>query len=660
MDNSNAQSDPSPRHKHRVLGIVAVAVFSLTIILVAFGFYGFAITNLELGNQVTIAASTVAQEPYICDNAPLFTIHYQGIPAKKIQVTLDSQPLQVKRRGLWGAVTAQAAPLADGRHNLEVTSGSHRQAWSFILDTVTPTIDLRGPLPNAVTDKKSATFFGTTKPLSTVTVRNLNGNKTTRQTADERGKFNFNIVIRPGINDLKWTVCDRAGNKLEGQSTVACDPSGPVIDLQVCSPYGTEKANPKDTEALFTCRNLQLKLTVKDLESGIKSTTYSLDGHEPIALEIPASDVAPAETNTGDEEDNAVDALPENGSAGASLPDDDNAIAALPDDGSAEDAVHDDGSTANDDNANNNDDDADAATDDDALASKQSSTQPTCHGIPETSQPVLAEASGRHTEYTVPLNKLFDGDHILSVVSINGVGTPNRRTVKFKVNSSDKFGETELYLGACGADVSELQKRLVNRGYLHGEYEDGVYDEATKKAVMLLQEAADKAPSGICDATAVGMLSQIIYVNLSRFEVKLVDADDKVYTYSICTGVPSYPTPSGKFYVAEKVKDPTWMPPNSEWAKDSKSIEPGPNNPLGTRWIGLNNGAVGFHGTNAPWSVGTRASHGCMRMLREEVEKLYDQVHVGTQVLIFNGDEDSAILKHYWPKEGKTATPAKE
>lgn len=155
-------------------------------------------------------------------------------------------------------------------------------------------------------------------------------------------------------------------------------------------------------------------------------------------------------------------------------------------------------------------------------------------------------------------------------------------------------------------------------------------------------------------------MSQIIYVNLSRFEAKLVDDNDKVYTYPVCIGVHDYPTPTGLFYVAEKVKDPTWVPPNSEWAKDSKPIEAGPSNPLGTRWIGLNNGAIGFHGTTAPWSVGTRASHGCMRMLRADVEKLYDQVKVGAQVRIFNGDEDNTALQHYWPRKTPDSSAKQE
>ena len=75
---------------------------------------------------------------------------------------------------------------------------------------------------------------------------------------------------------------------------------------------------------------------------------------------------------------------------------------------------------------------------------------------------------------------------------------------------------------------------------------------------------------------------------------------------------------------------------------------PGPDNPLGTRWIGLNVGSVGFHGTPYPDSVGTKASHGCMRMRLVDIEDLYDRVTVGTQVRIYSGSEDDHALHHYW------------
>ena len=107
-----------------------------------------------------------------------------------------------------------------------------------------------------------------------------------------------------------------------------------------------------------------------------------------------------------------------------------------------------------------------------------------------------------------------------------------------------------------------------------------------------------------------------------------------VRSFSIAVGMPAYPTPLGRYRVISKEKNPTWDPPNSPWAKGLGPVPPGPGNPLGTRWIGTSAPAIGIHGTPQPWTVGTRASHGCIRMYMSQVEWLYERVRVGTPVFI--------------------------
>ena len=107
-----------------------------------------------------------------------------------------------------------------------------------------------------------------------------------------------------------------------------------------------------------------------------------------------------------------------------------------------------------------------------------------------------------------------------------------------------------------------------------------------------------------------------------------------VRTFRIAVGMPQYPTPLGRYRVISKEKHPTWDPPNSPWAKGLGPVPPGPSNPLGTRWIGTSAPAIGIHGTPQPWTVGTAASHGCIRMYMREVEWLYERVRVGTPVFI--------------------------
>jgi lipoprotein-anchoring transpeptidase ErfK/SrfK len=103
-------------------------------------------------------------------------------------------------------------------------------------------------------------------------------------------------------------------------------------------------------------------------------------------------------------------------------------------------------------------------------------------------------------------------------------------------------------------------------------------------------------------------------------------------TFGVAIGMPGHETPTGSFHVVDKRKNPTWLPPDSPWAKGLGPIPPGPGNPLGTRWIGTSAPGVGIHGTPADWSIGSAASHGCLRMHIPEVETLYEDVVVGMPV----------------------------
>jgi lipoprotein-anchoring transpeptidase ErfK/SrfK len=104
--------------------------------------------------------------------------------------------------------------------------------------------------------------------------------------------------------------------------------------------------------------------------------------------------------------------------------------------------------------------------------------------------------------------------------------------------------------------------------------------------------------------------------------------------FPVATGQTVYPTPLGTFQIIVKWKNPWWYPPNSAWAAGEQPIPPGPNNPLGTRWMGLSSPGVGIHGTNNDASIGYSVSHGCIRMHVHDAEWLFNQVNVGTTVFI--------------------------
>ncbi len=118
--------------------------------------------------------------------------------------------------------------------------------------------------------------------------------------------------------------------------------------------------------------------------------------------------------------------------------------------------------------------------------------------------------------------------------------------------------------------------------------------------------------------------------------LKLYDHLKLAKTYGVAAGQPDWPTPAGEFTIVNKVVDPTWSVPRSSWAGDlgGTVIAGGaPENPLKARWLGITDG-VGIHGTSDDGSIGSNASHGCLRMHVADVIDLYPRVPVGARILI--------------------------
>jgi L,D-transpeptidase-like protein/putative peptidoglycan binding protein len=104
--------------------------------------------------------------------------------------------------------------------------------------------------------------------------------------------------------------------------------------------------------------------------------------------------------------------------------------------------------------------------------------------------------------------------------------------------------------------------------------------------------------------------------------------------FGVATGQRVYPTPLGRFRIVVKWRNPWWYPPNSAWAAGQEPIPPGPDNPLGTRWMGLSAPGVGIHGTPNDGSIGYSVSHGCIRMHIPDAEWLFVRVRIATPVYI--------------------------
>jgi lipoprotein-anchoring transpeptidase ErfK/SrfK len=139
--------------------------------------------------------------------------------------------------------------------------------------------------------------------------------------------------------------------------------------------------------------------------------------------------------------------------------------------------------------------------------------------------------------------------------------------------------------------------------------------------------------------TTEGLPSQYpYYVTVDRggFKLRLFKNLKLVKTYPIAVGMVGLETPAGLYHIQDKGENVAWHVPNSDWAGDlaGKTIPGGaPDNPIKARWMGIYGGA-GIHGTDQTSSLGSAASHGCIRMAIPDVIHLYEQVSVGTPVYI--------------------------
>lgn len=160
-----------------------------------------------------------------------------------------------------------------------------------------------------------------------------------------------------------------------------------------------------------------------------------------------------------------------------------------------------------------------------------------------------------------------------------------------------------------------------------------------------------------------------LVINLPEHVVYLYREGRPVKVFPVAIGRRGFETPTGLFQVINKATDPTWFPP--KWAEEEEPVPPGPDNPLGDRWIGLSAPGIGLHATISPASVGRNASHGCMRMYPEHARELYADVTLGLPAEIiyqlvsigYRPDEGIVYLAHFpntyeWPEHADEETSA--
>lgn len=157
-------------------------------------------------------------------------------------------------------------------------------------------------------------------------------------------------------------------------------------------------------------------------------------------------------------------------------------------------------------------------------------------------------------------------------------------------------------------------------------------------AAMLLVAIAQAAAQDKSSVSCAVPRNRRIVVSIPDHKLALVEDGRVLRVYAVAVGAQVSPSPTGEFKVVSRLSNPTYFHPGIV-------IPPGKNNPLGTRWIGLDRRGYGIHGTNQPQSIGKAASHGCIRMAKADLEQLFDEVQLGDVVEIrAHADAETAAI----------------
>jgi lipoprotein-anchoring transpeptidase ErfK/SrfK len=219
------------------------------------------------------------------------------------------------------------------------------------------------------------------------------------------------------------------------------------------------------------------------------------------------------------------------------------------------------------------------------------------------------------------------GTNVPLVVAVRGpavhqwVAAVQKRFARKPVDASLKLKNGAPYL------TTDKAGRAVNTSRLYQRVVAAL--KANSRLAVHVRTAA------IAPKVTVGTYKETIVIKRALNRLYLYDGDKLTREFKVATGQAIYPTPKGVWHIVVMWKNPTWYPPTQDsWAKGLKPVPPGPNNPLGTRWMGLDAPGVGIHGTDEPTSIGYSESHGCIRMQVPDSEWLFEHVDVGTTVYI--------------------------
>jgi lipoprotein-anchoring transpeptidase ErfK/SrfK len=204
---------------------------------------------------------------------------------------------------------------------------------------------------------------------------------------------------------------------------------------------------------------------------------------------------------------------------------------------------------------------------------------------------------------------------------------------RVRVTMSRRAEDATVDISTTNVAVKQsVSGRTVDAKKLRAQVQAALVDTRAQRRVRApLKKVAPK----VTTSQLATKYPSIITVDRGKHRLRLFKDLKLKKTYAVAVGMAGLETPAGEYTIQNMAENPSWHVPDSAWAGDLAGtvVPPGPENPIKARWMGIYDGA-GIHGTDSIGSIGTSASHGCVRMRIPDVEELYDQVKVGTPVLI--------------------------
>jgi lipoprotein-anchoring transpeptidase ErfK/SrfK len=229
--------------------------------------------------------------------------------------------------------------------------------------------------------------------------------------------------------------------------------------------------------------------------------------------------------------------------------------------------------------------------------------------------------TGKKLNESIPLRLSYNDRAVRSLV----------RHIARRINRAAKDASVTPTASGLQTVQSHVGYALQSR-YLRARVEHALSTPGASRRILAHTKIVQPQVS---TADLAGRYPWYIVVNRPAFRLTVYKDLKPLKTFTVAVGRQGLETPAGLYHVQDKQVNPSWHVPNSSWAGAlaGKVIPPGPDDPIKARWLGIFNGA-GIHGTDELSSLGSAASHGCIRMAIPDVIQVYNWVPVGAPVFI--------------------------